>query len=481
MIMEMSPNDIPRSQLPRRRRRSKMQIFKEAYLPTIILAVTIVLIIVFIIGAAVGSSDPEQTDPNPSGNGSTASTPAKPGPDVTEPTVSPELTREAAQLLAQAQQQANNYDYDAALATLAQFSGDMEQFPALINAYQEYTTIKMNMVSWKASDVPNLSFNLLIADPERAFVDPEYAKSYKNNFVTVSEFTAILQQLYENGYVLVSLSDFYREEFNASTGRHVFTETEIQLPAGKKPLMITETHANYYTYMTDSNGDGKPDAGADGFASRLCHDENGFYNEFVKADGTISTGSYDIVPLLEDFIAANPDFSYKGARAIIAFSGYDGVLGYRINSSRLGAAALQAERDGAATIIEALKTAGYDLACYTYGNYHYGDMAPKRVQEDIQDWLNEIAPWVGSIDILVYARDADIAGAESYAGNAKFNVLYNAGFKYFMGVGNTAWNQVDDQYVRHNRLCVTGANLLKNAALYAEFFDAESVLDSARK
>lgn len=480
MIMDMSPNDIPRSPNPRRRRRSKMQIFKEAYLPTIILAVTVVLIIVFIIGATVSSSDPPQTDSRPTGNGTTSSTSPDPGPDVTEPTVPPELTQEAARLLALAQQQAASYDYEAALNTLSQFSGDMEQFPALINAYQEYTNVQMNMVSWKASDVLNLSFHILIADPERAFADPDYGSSYRRNFVTVSEFTAILQQLYENGYVLVSLDDFYHEEYNSSTGRYVFTESEIQLPAGKKPVMITETHANYYTYMTDSNGDGKPDAGADGFASRLCHDGTGFYNELVNADGSVSTGSYDIVPLLEDFIAANPDFSYKGARAIIAFSGYDGVLGYRINSSKLGAAALQEDRDGAAAIIEALKAAGYDLACYTYGNYNYSAMTPTRVQEDIQQWLNEIAPWIGSIDILVFARDADIAGTESYSGNSKFNVLYNAGFKYFLGAGNTAWNQVDDQYVRHNRLSVTGSNLLNNPELYAALFDAESVLDNAR-
>ena len=46
-------------------------------------------------------------------------------------------------------------------------------------------------------------------------------------------------------------------------------------------------------------------------------------------DGTVVTGSFDLVPLLEDFIAEHPDFSYKGARAVLAFTGYQGVLGYR--------------------------------------------------------------------------------------------------------------------------------------------------------
>ena len=481
MIMDISPNDIPRTPNPRRRRRSKMQIFKEAYLPTLILAVTIVLIAVFIIGALV--KDPVSMEERP--NTSTTNTPThatttQPKPDYTQPTLAPELVREAAELLALAQQQAADYDYDAALATLKQFSGNMEDFSALANAYQEYTHIKNSMVTWNASDVWNLSFHVLIADPERAFVDAEFGSSYRSNFVTVLEFTSILQQLYENGYVLVSLDDFYSQEFNASTGRYVFKESTLQLPAGKKPIMITETNANYYSYMVDSNGDGKPDAGADGFASRLCHDSTGFYNELVNADGSVSTGSFDVVPLLEDFIAAHPDFSYRGARATIAFSGYDGVLGYRINSTTLNATALQQEREGAAAIMEALRAAGYNLACYTYGNYSYGDMTPTRVQQDIQNWLDQIAPWVGAIDVLVFARDSDIAGTESYSGNAKFNVLYNAGFKYFMGVSSTAWNQVSDQYVRHDRFNITGANLLNNPGLYAHLFDASDVKDPAR-
>ena len=38
-------------------------------------------------------------------------------------------------------------------------------------------------------------------------------------------------------------------------------------------------------------------------------------NEYVQDDGTVVRGSFDLVPLLEDFIREHPDFSYKGARA----------------------------------------------------------------------------------------------------------------------------------------------------------------------
>ena len=498
--MDMPLNDTPRIPNPRRRRRTKMQIFKEAYLPTIILAVTVVMIIVFIIGAAVSGKDPQPSLPSGSTDNPGTSSTQKPGTtekptDSTDKPTSPtdstpgstgpqppsdELINEAHAILKQANKLAASHDYEGAIAVLESFSGDMNIFVDLKHAHQEYTAILENMVAWNAGDVVNLSFQLLIADPDRAFVDPEYKNSYKNNFITVHEFSAILQQLYDNGYVLVSLDDFYTQVYNTSSGRYIYKENQLLLPAGKKPIMLTETNANYYTYMVDSNSDGKPDAGADGFACRLAFDGTNFYNELVNADGSVSTGAYDMVPILENFIQAHPDFSYKGARAIVAFSGYDGVLGYRINSPILSADELKAERDGAAATVEALQNAGYDLACYTYNNYNYSMLTPSRVQEDIQNWLEQIAPWIGNLDILVYAKDADIAGEESYSGNSKFNVLHNAGFRFFLGVSTSPWNQVDDQYVRHNRLSLSGSNLLNNPELFEGLFDPATVLDSAR-
>lgn len=505
--METPINDTPQTPYtprPRRRRRSKWQLFKEAYLPTIILAVTVVLIIVFVIGAISDKDQPDGTKPpvgstpaasdtqNPGSTGGTEqptdqTQPTQTPPSQTQPVETPgkpqptlpeELRQEVNDRLAHAKELADAYDYDAALAMIAGFSGNMEDVPELLTAYQHYMNLKRNAVSWKASDVVNLSFHVLITDTDRAYKDPSWASQYKKNFVTVSQFTNILEQLYENGYVLVSLEDFYYQEFNSSSGRYYYKEKELRLPAGKKPIMITETNANYYSYMVDPDKNGVPDKNGAGFASRLCYDGTRFYNEYVGADDKIYTGSYDVVPLLEDFIAEHPDFSYKGARAIIAFSGYDGVLGYRINSSKLSGDALQAERDGAVAIVEALKNAGYELACYTYDNSNYSTMAASKVQTDIQNWLDQIAPVIGHLDILVFAKDVDIAGTESYSGNSKFNVLYNAGFRFFVGTSKSPWNQVDEQYVRHNKINVTAELLRDEPELYEGLFDPDAVKNS---
>ena len=469
----MQNEQMPPRQMPRRRKRTKLQIFKEAYLPTIILAATIVLVLVFIIGGAIKRNSVHGTETQPPENvESTIFVP------TTEDNRMELLTQEAANVIIRADILACDYDFEGAIAELDSFSGDASLFPAIGEARNRYQQTLDNMVTWSASDVANLSFHVLIADPNRAFNDKTYGSSYKKNFVTVSEFSAILEQLYDNGYVLVDLDDFYAVEYNASTGQNDYVQKTLQLPQGKTPFMLTETNANYYSYMVDNNNDGKPDAQADGFACKLYYDGE-FYNELVNADGSISIGAYDMVPILEAFIESNPDFSYKGARATIAFSGYDGVLGYRINSTSLSAAALQEERSGAAAIVQALKDAGYTLACYTYNNVNYGTKNASSIQSDLQKWADEITPWIGTLDVLVFPKDGDIAGEEVYSGS-KFNVLYNAGFRYFLGSGETPWNQVDKLYVRHNRISVTGYNLKNHADWFANMFDAATVLDSNR-
>ena len=83
--------------------------------------------------------------------------------------------------------------------------------------------------------------------------------------------------------------------------------------------MLSQDDVSYYHYM-----DG------DGFASKLVVDSNGeVKNEYIEDDGSVSTGDYDMVPLIDTFVKEHPDFSYHGRKGILAMTGYDGILGYR--------------------------------------------------------------------------------------------------------------------------------------------------------
>ncbi len=467
--MEMQ-QDMPRQPNPRRRKRSKLQIFKEAYLPTIILAITAILILMFIIGGALGQKDPSETKPSSTAS-SSGTTPTKDPAQLA-------LEQEAANLLSQAKAMAMDYDYAGALALIDTFSGNISDFPALMQVYKEYEAVKKELVGWTSGQIPNLSFHILVADPERAYVDKTYGKNYRKNFITVKEFTAILQQLYNNGYVLVGLKDVYTTEYSESDGRDIFRENTIYLPPDKKPLMITEINASYYTYMVDSDGDNRPDAGGDGFAHKLCYGKDGFYNEIIHADGTPDKGSYDMVPLLEDFIRSNPDFSYRGGRATIAFTGYDGILGYRTNGN-LSAEDRLKEQEDAAALADALRSAGYTLACYSYANINYSTNSAIKIQADLEKWEKYVTPIIGELDVMVFARDSDIGDDAPY-NSSKFTLLYNAGFRYFMGVSMDSWSQTTDLYVRHDRLMLTGDNLTTKPELFEGLFDVEAILDPAR-
>ena len=478
--MEMQNNDTPRAVNPRRRKRSKFQIFKESYLPVIIVVLTICCLFVFILG----SLSKNLGNDGASNEATTAPTTTTP----TTSTLSQQLLLEADGLLSQAAVLAADYDYAGAMALLETFSGNIDTHPALRSAHDEYKALHESMVAWAPSQVVNLSIHMLIADPQRAFHDGDYgtlgdinySTSYKKNFITTNEFSAILQQLYDNGYMLVSLSDLYTQEYDASSGRMVYVEKTLLLPPGKTPVMLTETNANYYVYMVDSSWDNLPDENGDGFAYKLCYGENGFYNEMINADGTLSTGAYDVVPILENFISAHPDFSYRGARAIIAMTGYDGVLGYRITSTRMSANALEAEKASAAAVVQALRDHGYEIACFTFDNLNYAEESAEKIKADLDSW-KAITDVIGPVDIMVLPKEGDIATRdEEYNQNAKFNVMYNYGFTFYLGSGETPWSQVSDRYVRHSRLMVTGSYLLNHPEWYQGLFSAASVLDAAR-
>lgn len=459
---------------PRRRKRSQLQIFKEAYLPVLIAGAAVLLIIIFIIGSISRGIQQRQLEKD-----------ASLAESVSIENEFNRLTEEANLLIADAELLAAKYDYAGAIALLDTFQGDMSQFPALAEKRAAYEEAKDKLQAWDdPSQVLNLSFQLLIADTQRAFSDENYGTAYNRNFVTTVEFSQMLEELYENGYMLVSLSDFITTE-TTEAGATVYQAKTLYLPAGKKPLILTQTNVNYNTYMIDGDGDKLPDKDGAGFASRLVIGADGKLTcEMVDSEGNTVTGAYDMVPILESFIAAHPDFSYHGARAILAVTGYDGLFGYRTNAEardRLGAQAYDAEIQGAKDIANALRAAGYELACYTYENIPYGTRSETEIKADLSGWTAEVLPILGNVDILAYAQLSDLSGEGTY-GSQKHQILQDAGFRFYLGFceDGTTWATIADDYVRQGRILVTGSNMAHHSDWFKGIFDARSILDESR-
>ncbi len=447
----------------RRRRKSKWQIYKEAYLPAVLACLSLVLVLYFIAGAignafAVKKQKDEQARQE----------------SIAESKAQVEAEAEAERILEEAKRMAAGYDYDGAITMLDSYTG---------KATDEITRLKSDYVNAKsalkehkdATLIPNLSFHVLIADPERAFVDKEYGASYKKNFVTTEEFAKILEQLYRNNYVLVDYDSFVARNTGLD-GNDSYLPASIFLPEGKKPVMITETMVNYYNYMTDSNKDGIPDGGADGFASKLVVANGELKCEYVDASGQTHVGDYDLVPILESFIKEHPDFVYKGARATLAVSGYDGVFGYRVNTSVVstkGNAYYDEQVAGAKEVVSALKEKGYNIACYTFEDKDYKQMSVAQIKADMESWVQQIEPVLGDVDTLIFAKASDIS---DYSG-ATFEMLHDYGFRIFVKSADTPYTEINNTYVRQSRLMVTGLALYRNADRFASLFDANLVLN----
>ena len=262
-----------------------------------------------------------------------------------------------------------------------------------------------------------------------------------------------------------------------------FSSKPIYLPDGKKPIMITETMVNYFNYMIDGNGDGLADKDGAGFASRLVVHNGEIKAEMVNSVGETVIGNYDLVPILEDFIEAHPDFSYQGSRALLAVTGDEGIFGYRTNKSVIdtkGQAYYDEQVAGAKEVAAALKEAGYEFASFTYANKKYGDLNATDIRNDITNWTAEVLPIIGSCDTLVYARESDISANGDYTGS-KFNVLQDAGFRYFISNSTSKGSSaVANNYVRQLRVMVTGTQMSHAATVYKDFFDAKVVLNESR-
>ncbi len=462
------PTD-PSNPRRRRRKKSKLQLFKEGPLPAIIAGVALILILTFIVGSISGAIQRRKEAAELAAKESQA---AEQEAD--------RLDDEAQRIMAEAERLAAGYDYEGAIAMLNSFSGDESKYQGMITQKANYVDLQATMQEFSdPSQIVNLSFHVLIADPSRAWSDQELGGQYNRNFVTTGEFSKILDQLYANNYVLVDYDSFVTKSADLD-GNEVYMKNSIYLPEGKKPVMITETMVNYLGYMIDSNDDGTPDAGGAGFASKLVVDANGDIKaEMVTGDNQTVVGDYDLVPILESFILEHPDFSYRGARATLAVTGDEGVFGYRCNTSyvqNFGNDFYEQEVAGAKQIVEALRNKGYTIACYSYANRDYRADSAQIIKEDIQKWQSQIVPVIGDVDIIVFARTTDI---DDYSG-AKFKVLQDAGFGIMVNNGTAPYAEINPDFVRQTRLMVTGNAMGWYSNRFAGYFDCNLVLDSSR-
>ena len=375
------------------------------------------------------------------------------------------------------------YDYDTAIQLIQSFDG-YEKETVLTEAILTYEAQKAACIPWgDNTKISHCFFHSLIADTSLAF-GPESGTrdGYNRYMTTVEEFDRILQQMYDKGYVLVRIHDI-AETVIQEDGTEQMTMKQIYLPEGKIPLVMSQDDVNYYDYM-----DGE------GFATRIVIGEDGKPTcEYIQKDGTVVTGEYDLVPVLDRFVEEHPDFSYRGAKAILAITGYEGTLGYETApyryeeaehligmSAAQKSAMLEAEKERCKAVVAALKEDGYEFASHSYGHGNMQTNSAEKFKYDMDRWLDEVGSLLGKTDVFIYPFGADIGDWHGYQGE-KYEHAIASGFRYFCNVDSAQyWVQMKDDYLRQGRINFDGERMMNDPDKLKYFFDVETVLDPKR-
>jgi hypothetical protein len=368
-----------------------------------------------------------------------------------------------------------SYDYDGAIDLIKSYQGPeggYELYPVLREAIERYETEKSSLVHLGGSynsvtEVNHIFFHSLIADNSKAFDGDYDSVGYNMYMTTIYEFIKMMEKMYEDGYVLVSIHDLVKL-VTLEDGSTKFVEGEILLPPGKKPFVISQDDVNYYQYME-----------GDGFASRMVLDENGKVTcEMILDDGSVVTGPYDMVPILDDFVEKHPDFSYKGAKGIIALTGYEGSLGYRTNDPT--SPTYEQDKETVKKVAEAMKANGWEFASHTWGHRDMSKSTFSFVKTDMTKWMEQVGSLVGPTDIIIFPYGIDIETTMGHYESDKYHFLKELGFNYFCGVYSKPWMHIKNDYVRMTRRPLDGQAMLQFPERLADLFNVKEVIDPER-
>lgn len=387
----------------------------------------------------------------------TAPEPA-PTPDPEPDPAQQELLQARQALLERAYSLAQGYYYTEALALLDQ--ADSLRNPQTEALRQEIAQKQAELVPYEGDQFYHIFFHSLIVDTDRAFDGDYDSAGYDLYMTTVSEFKAMLPKLQAAGFILYDITNLVEFRDGKAVRR------EILLPPGKKPLVISVDDVNYYQYME-----------GDGFAERLDVDETGRVVTVVDGQPTYDG---DVMPILDQYVAEHPEFSWQGAKGVVAITGYEGAFGYRITDledydAETQAWMLQKTQD----VAEALRGSGWQIACHSYThNQYWSDrtITDQQEQYDIGRWKRDIAPYVGETNIFISPFGVSFAD-----GDPRLLYLKEQGFTIYCPVEANMTTRWENGMLFQGRLNLDGL-VMKD---YPErvkrfFFDPADLLDPAR-
>ncbi len=310
-----------------------------------------------------------------------------------------------------------------------------------------------NLVEYDGK-VSHVFFHPIISDPQKAYTDnQQQAKGNYDWMVTVNEFNKAIEKLHENNYILIDPHDAYDLESTPVKRK------KLKLPKGKKPLIMSMDDMNYYEYMQGN-----------GYTERLTlNKDNETVAEKKNDQGKMEQSkTNDAVPLLNDYVKKHPDFSYKGQKAVVGLTGYEGVLGYRTND--LEHPNYEKRKKQAKKVADTMKRDGWTFASHSYGHINFEDSSDEQIIEDTKRWKKEVEPIVGKTDLFIFPHGAQDRNSTSYN-----YMIDEAGFKYMAGVGPDNFTSLSNKDIYQDRVAIDGLNLHQFKYKLKPFFKPEEV------
>jgi tetratricopeptide (TPR) repeat protein len=309
--------------------------------------------------------------------------------------------------------------------------------------------------------VYHVFFHSLIVYPELCFTGDSMEQGYNYWMTTVREFKLMLEEMHSRGYTLISLEGMFSKDADGKV-----TANDILLPEGKKPLIISVDDVSYYKYMKN-----------DGFAKSLVFDEAGNVSTLVKTPegNEIVTRDGDVVPILDDFVAANPDFSYNGAKGTLALTGYEGILGYNTLHNN---PQWEAEQAKVQPIVDKMKATGWSFANHSFTHkraFSERTLTLDYLEYDTNRWLKEVGSIVGPTDLYISPF-----GAYFGQDDPRHKYIVSKGFYVYSGVGSRPYYKIYNNNVFMERINLDGYKMHFSPNVLEDLFDVEKVYDPAR-
>ena len=314
----------------------------------------------------------------------------------------------------------------------------------------------INLVKYTGK-IETLAFTTLMSFPEKALHENNsYSNIYDESKLTVNEFENILEELYQNNYVLIDIYDIVDKE--------QIYKKEIYLPQGKKPLLLTFDNV---TYKSNYQNLGQID--------KIIIDRNNNLASYTTKKSIQDRIQYnnEFQLILENFIKKHKDFAINGAKGIIFLTGENGILGYNTNHKN---ASSKYEKKRVSEVIRKLKNLGWRFGS---NNYTYKDETIKSDLEfakELSLWNNEVKDIIGESNLYAFPY-----GNYNENCNQKLELLMANNFKIFFVNSDKSSINFYSGICFVNRKEVNGKSLRETPEQFENLFDANKVYDHTNR